>query len=124
MVYLLEMFSVETSGDECPIMMQADPHPGNMLRTPEGRLAILDFGLMTQVCFGEIILASFLRGSVTLNGDFSQNNTLQVTDDQKYGMIEAISHLVNRDYERIIDDFITLGELLIIHVTNEDCSPL
>lgn len=47
----------------------ADPHPGNMLRTPEGKLAILDFGLMTQV-----------------------------TDNQKYGMIEAIAHLLQRDY--------------------------
>ena len=27
----------------------ADPHPGNMIRTPEGRLAVLDFGLMTEV---------------------------------------------------------------------------
>ena len=60
----------------------ADPHPGNMLRTPEGRLAILDFGLMTQV-----------------------------TDDQKYGMIEAIAHLLNRDYEEIIQDFVTLDFL-------------
>ena len=50
-----------------------------MLRTPEGRLAILDFGLMTQV-----------------------------TDDQKYGMIEAIAHLLNRDYEEIVQDFVTL----------------
>jgi predicted unusual protein kinase regulating ubiquinone biosynthesis (AarF/ABC1/UbiB family) len=22
----------------------ADPHPGNMIRTPDGKLAILDFG--------------------------------------------------------------------------------
>ena len=27
----------------------ADPHPGNMLRTPDGQLVILDFGLMTEV---------------------------------------------------------------------------
>ena len=27
----------------------ADPHPGNMLRTPSGKLVILDFGLLTVV---------------------------------------------------------------------------
>ena len=27
----------------------ADPHPGNMLRAPDGRLVILDFGLMTRI---------------------------------------------------------------------------
>ncbi|CAM9441310.1 unnamed protein product [Phaeothamnion confervicola] len=56
--------------------LHADPHPGNLIRTPEGKLALLDFGLMTQI-----------------------------TDDQKYGMIEAISHLVHRDYLSIGEDF-------------------
>ena len=27
----------------------ADPHPGNLLVTPEGRLALIDFGLMADV---------------------------------------------------------------------------
>ncbi|KAG2426596.1 hypothetical protein HXX76_012912 [Chlamydomonas incerta] len=57
----------------------ADPHPGNLIRTPDGRLAILDFGLMTQV-----------------------------DDNIKFGMIEAISHLIHRDYEAIVKDFVTL----------------
>uniref|UniRef100_A0A166H1J6 Protein kinase domain-containing protein n=1 Tax=Daucus carota subsp. sativus TaxID=79200 RepID=A0A166H1J6_DAUCS len=57
----------------------ADPHPGNMIRTPEGKLAILDFGLVTKL-----------------------------TDDQKYGMIEAIAHLIHRDYGAIVKDFVKL----------------
>eukprot|EP00533_Pseudo-nitzschia_delicatissima_P003426 CAMPEP_0116087534 /NCGR_PEP_ID=MMETSP0327-20121206/5413_1 /TAXON_ID=44447 /ORGANISM="Pseudo-nitzschia delicatissima, Strain B596" /LENGTH=792 /DNA_ID=CAMNT_0003578605 /DNA_START=159 /DNA_END=2537 /DNA_ORIENTATION=- len=57
----------------------ADPHPGNMLRTNDGKLAILDFGLMTEI-----------------------------TDNQKYGMVEAIAHLINRDYTEIGQDFINL----------------
>ena len=57
----------------------ADPHPGNLIRTPDGRLAILDFGLMTQV-----------------------------DDNIKFGMIEAISHLIHRDYDAIVEDFVTL----------------
>uniref|UniRef100_A0A0D6R6K3 Protein kinase domain-containing protein n=1 Tax=Araucaria cunninghamii TaxID=56994 RepID=A0A0D6R6K3_ARACU len=60
-------------------LFHADPHPGNMMRTPDGKLAILDFGLMTKI-----------------------------TDDQKYGMIEAISHLIHRDYEAIVKDFVKL----------------
>eukprot|EP01036_Dinobryon_divergens_P038678 gene38678-50808_t len=50
-----------------------------MLRTPDGKLVILDFGLMTQI-----------------------------TDNQKYGMIEAIAHLIHRDYDQIGNDFVKL----------------
>ncbi|KAL9184320.1 hypothetical protein ACHAXT_002406 [Thalassiosira profunda] len=57
----------------------ADPHPGNMMRTEDGKLCILDFGLMTEV-----------------------------TENQKYGMIEAIAHLLNRDYTEIGEDFVNL----------------
>ncbi|KAG1675243.1 hypothetical protein FOA52_016274 [Chlamydomonas sp. UWO 241] len=30
-------------------VMHADPHPGNLLRTPEGKICILDYGLITEV---------------------------------------------------------------------------
>jgi len=33
----------------------------------------------------------------------------EITDNQKYGMIEAIAHLLNRDYSEIGQDFINLG---------------
>lgn len=29
--------------------LHADPHPGNLLRTDNGSLCVLDYGLMTQV---------------------------------------------------------------------------
>lgn len=60
-------------------LFHADPHPGNLIRTPEGKLALIDFGLMTRI-----------------------------TDDQKYGIIEAVSHLVHRDYSAIGEDFVKL----------------
>ena len=69
----------------------ADPHPGNLIRTPDGRLAILDFGLMTQI-----------------------------DENIKYGMIEAISHLIHRDYDAIVNDFVTLDFI----AEGTDLSPL
>lgn len=71
---------------------------GNMLRTDDGKLCILDFGLMTEI-----------------------------TDDQKYGMIEAIAHLINRDYTEIGQDFkvCTIAEcdfLGTLRVSLGDCS--
>lgn len=29
--------------------LHADPHPGNLIRTPEGKICIIDFGLMTNI---------------------------------------------------------------------------
>ena len=60
----------------------ADPHPGNLLAMPDGRLAYLDFGMMSAV-----------------------------TPNQRYGLIEAIVHLVNRDFEGLAQDYVNLGFL-------------
>ncbi|MGD1899973.1 MAG: ABC1 kinase family protein [Phormidesmis sp.] len=57
----------------------ADPHPGNLLVTPEGKLAYLDFGMMCEV-----------------------------EAYQRYGLIEAIVHMVNRDFEGLAQDYVNL----------------
>ncbi|MGA1409968.1 MAG: ABC1 kinase family protein [Prochlorotrichaceae cyanobacterium] len=57
----------------------ADPHPGNLLATPEGKLAYLDFGMMSEV-----------------------------KTYQRYGLIEAVVHLVNRDFDGLAQDYIKL----------------
>lgn len=57
----------------------ADPHPGNLLATPDGKLAYLDFGMMSEV-----------------------------KPLQRYGLIEAIVHLVNRDFEGLASDYVKL----------------
>eukprot|EP00667_Euglena_gracilis_P002868 EG_transcript_2874 len=63
-------------------LFHADPHPGNLIRTTDGKLAIIDFGLM-----------------------------LEINETQRYAIIECISHLVHRDYNRIGNDLVTLGFL-------------
>lgn len=60
----------------------ADPHPGNLLRTKDGNLAYLDFGMMGEV-----------------------------DENIRRGLIQATLHLVNREYTSLADDFITLGML-------------
>jgi predicted unusual protein kinase regulating ubiquinone biosynthesis (AarF/ABC1/UbiB family) len=57
----------------------ADPHPGNLLATPEGKLVYIDFGMMSQV-----------------------------QPAQRYGLIEAIVHLVNRDFAGLANDYVKL----------------
>ncbi|CAM8881107.1 unnamed protein product [Rhodiola kirilowii] len=60
----------------------ADPHPGNLLRTYDGKLAYLDFGMM---------------------GEFEEK--------RREGFIVACLHLINRDFEALGKDFVTLGLL-------------
>ena len=60
----------------------ADPHPGNLLATPDGKLAYLDFGMMSEV-----------------------------QAPQRYGLIEAIVHVVNRDFDGLTKDYVKLDFL-------------
>jgi predicted unusual protein kinase regulating ubiquinone biosynthesis (AarF/ABC1/UbiB family) len=57
----------------------ADPHPGNLLVMPNGHLAYLDFGMMSEV-----------------------------RAYQRYGLIEAVVHMVNRDFDGLAEDYVKL----------------
>eukprot|EP00900_Chrysochromulina_parva_P002813 jgi/Chrpa1/12532/Chrysochromulina_OHIO_Genome00021754-RA len=61
-------------------LLHCDPHPGNLLRTTDGRLCILDWGLVTQVSEG-------------LQFDF----------------LEHVAHLTAADYARVPNDLVALG---------------
>jgi predicted unusual protein kinase regulating ubiquinone biosynthesis (AarF/ABC1/UbiB family) len=60
----------------------ADPHPGNLLAMADGRLAYIDFGMMSTV-----------------------------QPKQRYGLLKAIVHLVNRDFSGLAQDYVELGFL-------------
>lgn len=60
----------------------ADPHPGNLLATMDGKLAYLDFGMMSQI-----------------------------QPPQRYGLLEAIVHVVNRDFQGLAQDYVKLDFL-------------
>lgn len=56
------------------------PHPGNLLRTKDGRLNILDWGM-----------------------------TLSLPQDLQYSLLEFISHIQSEDYGHLPDDLVKLG---------------
>ncbi|CAM9724651.1 unnamed protein product [Chrysoparadoxa australica] len=58
----------------------ADPHAGNLLATPDGQLCFLDFGMVSYV-----------------------------EAQQRYGIIEAVVHLVNRDFRALANLYKRLG---------------
>ena len=61
-------------------VLHCDPHPGNLLRTTDGRLCVLDWGM-----------------------------TLEVPKDLQYALLEFIAHINAEDYEALPKDFVNLG---------------
>lgn len=60
----------------------ADPHPGNLFATPDGRMAYIDFGMMDQL-----------------------------EEETKETLASAVVQLINRDYKELAKDFVALGFL-------------
>jgi predicted unusual protein kinase regulating ubiquinone biosynthesis (AarF/ABC1/UbiB family) len=60
----------------------ADPHPGNLLALKDGRLCYLDFGMMSEV-----------------------------SRESRSGLIQAVVHLVNKNFDKLSQDFVKLGFL-------------
>jgi predicted unusual protein kinase regulating ubiquinone biosynthesis (AarF/ABC1/UbiB family) len=60
----------------------ADPHPGNLFATLDGRMAYIDFGMMDQL-----------------------------SESMKETIASAVVQLINRDYEGLARDFVNLGFL-------------
>lgn len=60
-------------------VLHCDPHPGNLLRTKDGKLCILDWGM-----------------------------TLPVPRDLQYSLLEFIAHVNTEDYDAIPQDFINM----------------
>jgi len=61
-------------------ILHADPHPGNLRCTPDGRLCIMDWGLVTSI-----------------------------SSDLQLNFIDHIAHLVSKDYEEVPGDLVKLG---------------
>ena len=60
----------------------ADPHPGNLLALEDGRLCYLDFGMMSEI-----------------------------NRNSRSGLIQAVVHLVNKNFDKLSQDFVKLGFL-------------
>lgn len=60
----------------------ADPHPGNLFAMPDGRMAYIDFGMMDQL-----------------------------HETTKETLVDALVHVVNKEYDELAQDFVKLGFL-------------
>ncbi|XVF24439.1 hypothetical protein REPUB_Repub13aG0128000 [Reevesia pubescens] len=85
----LKVLDLVTTGMQCSLRQlleygyfHADPHPGNLLATPEGKLAFLDFGMMSET-----------------------------PEEARFAIIGHVVHLVNRDYEAMARDYYALDFL-------------
>ncbi|KAE8709216.1 putative Hydrolase [Hibiscus syriacus] len=85
----LKVLDLVTTGIQCSLRQlleygyfHADPHPGNLLATPEGKLAFLDFGMMSET-----------------------------PEEARFAIIGHVVHMVNRDYEAMARDYYALNFL-------------
>nr|GME05800.1 uncharacterized aarF domain-containing protein kinase At1g79600, chloroplastic [Ipomoea batatas]GME05808.1 uncharacterized aarF domain-containing protein kinase At1g79600, chloroplastic [Ipomoea batatas] len=85
----LNVLDLVNTGIQCSLRQlleygyfHADPHPGNLLATPEGRLAFLDFGMMSET-----------------------------PEEARFAIIGHVVHMVNRDYEAMARDYYALDFL-------------
>ena len=60
----------------------ADPHPGNLFAMPDGRMGYIDFGMMDQL-----------------------------DESTKECLVDAVVHLINKDYSDLAQDYVNLGFL-------------
>lgn len=60
----------------------ADPHPGNLFAMPDGRMGYIDFGMMDQL-----------------------------SETTKETLVDAVVHLINKDYTDLAGDYVKLGFL-------------
>ncbi|XP_007011449.2 PREDICTED: uncharacterized aarF domain-containing protein kinase At1g79600, chloroplastic isoform X1 [Theobroma cacao] len=85
----LKVLDLVNTGIQCSLRQlleygyfHADPHPGNLLATPEGKLAFLDFGMMSET-----------------------------PEEARSAIIGHVVHMVNRDYEAMARDYYALDFL-------------
>lgn len=85
----LKVLDLVNAGIQCSLRQlleygyfHADPHPGNLLATPDGKLAFLDFGMMSET-----------------------------PEEARFAIIGHVVHLVNRDYEAMARDYYALDFL-------------
>jgi predicted unusual protein kinase regulating ubiquinone biosynthesis (AarF/ABC1/UbiB family) len=85
----LNVLDLVNAGIQCSLRQlleygyfHADPHPGNLLATPDGKLAFLDFGMMSET-----------------------------PEEARFAIIGHVVHLVNRDYEAMAQDYYALDFL-------------
>lgn len=85
----LRVLDVVNTGIQCSLRQlleygyfHADPHPGNLLATPDGKLAFLDFGMMSET-----------------------------PEAARSAIIGHVVHMVNRDYEAMARDYYALDFL-------------
>lgn len=121
-------------------------HPGNLLRTPDGKICILDYGLMTEVgsnldydphCTPGLFPASPLQLSMVdgihcwlesvvywmlLLASWLQQNPwlVQISPNKSIALVEYIAHLTTEDYESIPGQ---LASFNVVLSAPDCCSP-